>query len=123
MVRPRFTKGCSSFFVCFLADEVRIERRMSRGTEYRKLLVSIGKVSLARKMRKPYPWALFDTLILSSLAAVVLAVFLFVLASHYAETAGGFVQSQERQGDGHRQEPPKPTTRSGVAHGGGSVLD
>ena len=62
---------------------------MSPGQEYRQLLVRIGKASLARKMRKPYPWAIVDTVIFSSLAALVLVAVLLVLAALCSKTMGG----------------------------------
>ena len=53
---------------------------MSRGGEYRQLVVSIGKASLARKMPKPAVLELIDNVLLGSVAALVVLVLLLVLA-------------------------------------------
>ena len=87
---------------------------MSPGQEYRQLLVRIGKASLARKMRKPYPWAIVDAVIFSSLAALVLVAVLLVLVVLCSKTMGGL-----------RRNPNPPDTGfiagSPTAHGSPAI--
>ena len=74
-------KRIASFSCAFSRTMSKASDAMSRGREYRQLLVNIGKVSSTRKMRKPHTRAMVCGLLLSSLAVLLLLALMIGLAS------------------------------------------